>query len=48
MIEKVVIAGCRDYNNYIEAKKFIIFVLVNCEKQMKLLLFREEPREPMP
>ena len=37
-IKRVVIAGCRDYNNYNEAKKFIDFCLSNIRKENKIII----------
>ena len=38
MIKRVVIAGCRDYNNYDEAKKFIDFCLSNVRKENNIVV----------
>ena len=38
--KRVVIAGCRDYNNYDEAKSYIDFCLSDIRKKMILLSFR--------
>jgi len=37
-IKKVVIAGCRDYNNYAEAKAFIDFCLCNICKDSEIII----------
>ncbi len=36
MIKRVVIARCRDYNNYDEAKTYIDFCLSNIRKENKI------------
>ncbi len=38
MIIRVVIAGCRDYNNYDEAKEYIDFCLTNIRKENKIVI----------
>ncbi len=38
MIKRVVIAGCRDYNNYEEAKQYIDFCLSNIRKENKIVI----------
>ncbi len=38
MIKRVVIAGCRDYNNYDEAKKYIDFCLSNIRKENEIVI----------
>lgn len=38
MIKRVVIAGCRDYNNYDEAKQYIDFCLSNIKKENKIII----------
>lgn len=38
MIKRVVIAGCRDYNNYNEAKEFIDFCLSNIRKENDIII----------
>lgn len=38
MIKRVVIAGCRDYNNYDEAKRYIDFCLSNIRKQNDIII----------
>ncbi len=38
MIKKVVIAGCRDYENYDEAKKFIDFCISNIRKANQIVV----------
>ena len=37
-IKRVVIAGCRDYNNYEEAKNYIDFCLSNIKKENKIVV----------
>ena len=37
MLKRVVIAGCRDYNNYDEAKRYIDFCISNIKKRYKLI-----------
>lgn len=37
MIKRVVVAGCRDYNNYQEAKEFIDFCIQNVRKEHDLI-----------
>lgn len=37
-VKRVVIAGCRDYNNYKEAKEFIDFSLSEIRKKYKLII----------
>ena len=38
MIKRVVIAGCRDYNNYDEAKLYIDFCLSNIRKENNIVI----------
>ncbi|MBQ6847505.1 MAG: DUF2493 domain-containing protein [Clostridia bacterium] len=38
MIKRVVIAGCRDYNNYNEAKTYIDFCLSNIRKENEIII----------
>ena len=38
MIKRVVIAGCRYYNNYDEAKAYIDFCLSNIRKENKIVI----------
>ena len=38
MIKRVVIAGCRDYNNYDEAKIFIDFCLSDIRKENNIVI----------
>lgn len=38
MILKVVIAGCRDYSNYDEAKEYIDFCLKNIRSENKIVI----------
>ncbi len=38
MIKKVVIAGCRDYNNYEEAKDYIDFCLSDIRKENDIVI----------
>lgn len=38
MIKRVVIAGCRDYNNYDEAKEYIDFCLSNIRKENDIVI----------
>ncbi len=38
VIKRVVIAGCRDYNNYDEAKVYIDFCLSNIRKENKIII----------
>ena len=38
MIKRVVIAGCRDYNNYDEAKLYIDFCLSNIRKGNNIII----------
>lgn len=38
MVKKVVIAGCRDYNNYDEAKDYIDFCLSNIRKENDIVI----------
>lgn len=38
MIKRVVIAGCRNYNNYDEAKRYIDFYLSNICKKNKIII----------
>ena len=37
-IKRVVIAGCRDYNNYDEAKSYIDFCLSNIRKENNIVI----------
>lgn len=38
MVKRVVIAGCRDYNNYAEAKSYIDFCLSNIRKENNIVI----------
>lgn len=38
MIKRVVIAGCRDYSNYEEAKPYIDFCLSNIRKENNIII----------
>lgn len=38
MIKRVVIAGCRDYNNYAEAKTYIDFCLSDIRKENNIII----------
>lgn len=38
MTKRVVIAGCRDYNNYDEAKKFIDVCIRNIRKENEIII----------
>jgi predicted Rossmann fold nucleotide-binding protein DprA/Smf involved in DNA uptake len=38
MIKRVVIAGCRDYNNYAEAKAYIDFCLSDIRKENNIII----------
>ena len=38
MVKRVVIAGCRDYNNYDEAKEYIDFCLSNIRKENNIVI----------
>ena len=38
MIKRVVIAGCRDYNNYAEAKEYIDFCLSEIRKENEIVI----------
>ncbi|MBR6743577.1 MAG: DUF2493 domain-containing protein [Clostridia bacterium] len=38
MIKRVVIAGCRDYSNYEQAKPYIDFCLSNIRKEHKIII----------
>lgn len=38
MIKRIVIAGCRDYNNYDEAKPYIDFCLSNIRKENNIII----------
>lgn len=38
MIKRIVIAGCRDYNNYHEAKKYIDYYLSNIQKENNIII----------
>ena len=37
-IKRVVIAGCRDYNNYTQAKEYINFCLSRISKEYKIII----------
>ena len=37
-IKRVVIAGCRDYNNYLEAKEYIDFCLSDIRKKNEIII----------
>ena len=37
-IKRVVVAGCRDYNNYDEAKRYIDFCLSNIRKENDIII----------
>lgn len=37
MIKRVVVAGCRDYNNYVEAKEYIDFCISKIKKEHTLI-----------
>ena len=37
MIKKIVVAGCRDYHNYKEAKKYIGFCISEIRKKYELI-----------
>ncbi len=37
MIKRIVVAGCRDYNNYNEAKKYIDFCISNLRKEYDII-----------
>ena len=37
MYKRIVVAGCRDYENYIEAKEYIDFCIQNLKKKYKLI-----------
>ena len=38
MIKRIVIAGCRDYNNYDEAKEFIDYCLSRIRKENEIII----------
>ena len=38
MVKRVVIAGCRDYNDYDEAKQYIDFCLCNIRKENNIVI----------
>lgn len=38
MIKRLVIAGCRDYNNYTEAKEYIDFCISNIRKTNDIII----------
>ena len=38
MVKKIVIAGCRDYNNYDEAKTYIDFCLSNIRRENNIVI----------
>lgn len=38
MIKRVVIAGCRSYNNYREAKEYIDFCISNIRKENRIVI----------
>ena len=38
MIKRIVIAGCRDYNNYDEAKEFIEYCLSRIRKENEIII----------
>ena len=38
MVKRVVIAGCRDYNNYYEAKEYIDFCLSNIRNENEIVI----------
>ncbi len=38
MIKRIVIAGCRDYTNYGEAKKYIDFCISNIRKENEIII----------
>ncbi len=38
MVKRVIIAGCRDYNNYEEAKVYIDFCLSNIRKENNIII----------
>ena len=38
MVKRVVIAGCRDYNNYDEAKEYIDFCLSNIRNENEIVI----------
>ena len=38
MIKRIVIAGCRDYNNYDEAKEYIDLCLSNIRKTNEIII----------
>ena len=37
-VKRVVIAGCRNYNNYYEAKEYIDFCLSNIQKENNIVI----------
>ena len=38
MMKRVVIAGCRDYNNYNEAKEYIDFCITEIRKKNEIVI----------
>ena len=38
MVKRVVIAGCRDYNNYDEAKSYIDYCISNIRKENQIII----------
>lgn len=38
MIKRIVVAGCRDYTNYGEAKKYIDFCISNIRKENEIII----------
>lgn len=38
MVKRVVIAGCRDYNNYDEAKKIIYACIIDIKKDNEIII----------
>ena len=38
MIKRVVIAGCRDYNNYVEAETYIDFCLSDIRRENNIII----------
>ena len=38
MIKRIVIAGCRDYNNYYEAKEFVEYCLSRIRKENEIII----------
>ena len=43
--KRVVIAGCRDYNNYDEAKSYIDFCLSNIRKKNEIVIVEVKTRK---